>query len=194
MKTNTLRRLPRLTVLPLLPLLPLLLGSILLGGCSSASDDGATSTSEALAATRSLFPAVDARAATTASGALSHVRHVVATGRASGLGFSSPESLDRATLGAPIPVYFVSGAKVLARTPGTDPHSLLGEPAELLYPVLVNGVVTSQVVLARRDSGEWQLFGVGGAELAQPIDQARSALATGGHVSRSRSSRCTTSA
>jgi len=163
------------------------LGSCLVGACSAPPGDGAAASSQApksADAPPALVPADNPQAARAAFDVLARVRDVVATGRATHLGFSSPGDLDGATLGQPIPVYFVNGADLLARIPGTDPHAALGAPRELVYPILVKGVVASEVVMAKDASGAWAVFSVGGAETIRPIDQTTRALAASGEAPR----------
>ena len=155
--------------------IPFLLGAALLGACSAPSDANGTAQS----APSSLAAPPNPAGARAASDVLLRVRDVVATGRVSGIGFSSPEEVDGATIGEAIPVYYLSSGDVVGRS-GADPHAILGKPQEMVYPILVNGVVRSQVKMGQQPSGEWVVTGVGGPETIQAIDQARRGLAIRG--------------
>jgi hypothetical protein len=160
----------------------LILGAALLGACSSTSGDGEVATSSASSTPSVLVVPPDPVRTKAASDVLSRVRDVVATGRVNGIGFSSPADLDVATLGDAIPVYYVSSRAILGRTAGEDPHAVMGKPMEMVYPVLVNGVVKSEVMMGQDETGTWKVSGVGRPQIIQAIDHTTQKLAVGGHA------------
>jgi hypothetical protein len=154
--------------------------SILLGACSSggAGDREAAPSAALPARASALAPAAEEGRADLARRTLASVRDVVAGGRAAGLGFASPAELDAATIGDAVPVYVTSGSSIRGRVAGADPHAVLGEPTEMMYPILVDGSVRSSVVLGRSATGGWQVTSVGRAGLAKSIDATRKSLAS----------------
>jgi hypothetical protein len=108
--------------------------------------------------------------------ALSGIRDLLQKGAANRLGFSSPADIDRATLGAEMPVYFVSAADLAHYTASADPHALLGEEKERLTLVSVDGTVRSLVSFGHGEDGVWQVTGVGRASLARALDKTAAEL------------------
>jgi hypothetical protein len=159
------------------PLSRVFLAAILVGACSSGAPAASVSPPTAL-----VSPSEPARAEV-ASAVIPHLRVLVATGRVRGIGLSSPEELDRATLGEAIPVYFVHGTDLTGLPPGADPHGVLGEPREMLYPVLVDGVAKSAVVMSRNGAGEWKVTGIGRRKLIDSLGRTSRMLAGTGHAS-----------
>jgi hypothetical protein len=155
-----------------------LLGILLAGCASGAGDDGAPSAFAPTAA--SLVAAPNPQHAKLATRALSQVRSLVTKQGGPRLGFRSPAELDAATLGAAVPVYFTTGERILARTLGADPLTLLGTPDQMLFPIVVDGTARAAVVMSRNATGEWEVTSVGRSDLVRRIELAGRAHATAG--------------
>ena len=79
------------------------------------------------------------------------------------LGFANEDELRGSTLGSPIKV-FMSGLDDLEKFGGgDDPHKILVNTKEVIYPIYSGGEFKSSITLVERD-GKWELASFGGAE------------------------------
>jgi hypothetical protein len=102
-----------------------------------------------------------------ANDALRRARGLVASSRAD-IGVSAGE-IARATLGSEIASYSLTSEELRAYAAGDDPRALLGEPREMIEPILVDGVARAAVVLGRGDGGAWRVIGLGRPGLARSL-------------------------
>lgn len=88
------------------------------------------------------------------------------------LGFQTERALQRSKLGDPIKVFMSGLNEVEKFRVGSDPHKLLVDTKEVIYPIYANGEFQSAITLVQRD-GKWELATFGGAE-AKLSDGSRS--------------------
>lgn len=79
------------------------------------------------------------------------------------LGFQSEDGLRGSTLGSPIKVFMSGLDEVEKFRGGNDPHQLLVDTREVIYPIYANGEFQGSVTLVQRN-GKWELATFGGAE------------------------------
>ncbi|MEP0762054.1 MAG: SseB family protein [Chloroflexota bacterium] len=89
------------------------------------------------------------------------------------MGFTSPDEVAQAQLGAPMTVYRVQLDQLREYTPGeTDPAGLLVDVSRLLYPVTVGEEVRSSVAV-EGPQGVWRGTDYGGPGLMKALSQYR---------------------
>lgn len=79
------------------------------------------------------------------------------------LGFKSEAGLRGSTLGSPIKVFMSGLDEVEKFRGGNDPHKLLFDAKEVIYPIYANGEFQGSITLVQRD-GKWELATFGGAQ------------------------------
>lgn len=101
------------------------------------------------------------------------------------LGFESAEMLEKATLGTAHKVYMFELAAVKAFKAGDDPKKILGKTKELLYPILLDGKVTSAIGF-RKEKGDWIPTSLGLSsemQIAEPVRDKHGKAKGRGHAS-----------
>ncbi len=89
------------------------------------------------------------------------------------MGFTSPDEVAKAQLGAPMTVYRVQLDQLREYSPGeTEPKSLLVDVSRALYPVTVDGEVRSSVAV-EGSQGEWRGTDFGAPGLIKALSQYR---------------------
>ena len=91
------------------------------------------------------------------------------------LGFTSSAEAERATIGAPMPVYSVGLTALREFKPGDDAGALIKAVPAIFYPVLLDGSVRSGVRVENSGAG-WEATRVGNAGLATAVARARLGL------------------
>jgi hypothetical protein len=84
-----------------------------------------------------------------------------------------------AELGAEMPVYFLDADGAIK---GHDDPAL-GQPQEIVFPVIVRDEAVSTVTLDRKEAGPWEVATLGRAPLARSLNQPRRGLAQRGVTS-----------
>jgi hypothetical protein len=87
-------------------------------------------------------------------------------------GFTSPDEVRQATLGAPLQIYQVQLEALRAFTDKTDPETLLVDLRTNLYPVKVGERVASGVFVMGAHDG-WRAAELGNAAVAQLVSRYR---------------------
>jgi hypothetical protein len=101
------------------------------------------------------------------------------------LGFGSTEELANATLGDPHKVYMFRLDDLKAFKAGDDPKKILGRTNEILYPILVDGNVTSAIGF-RHEKGDWIPTSLGRTQelkIAEPVREKHGKAKGRGHSS-----------
>ena len=89
------------------------------------------------------------------------------------MGFTSPDEVAKAQLGAPMTVYRVQLDQLREYSPGeTEPKSLLVDVSRALYPVTVDGEVRSSVAV-EGPQGKWRGTDFGAPGLIKALSQYR---------------------
>jgi hypothetical protein len=89
------------------------------------------------------------------------------------MGFTSPDEVSKAQLGAPMTVYRVQLDQLREYAPGeTEPEALLVDVSRALYPVTVDGEVRSSVAVEGPE-GEWRGTDFGAPSLIKALSQYR---------------------
>ncbi len=161
--------------------------SMALLACASAPISTATSTSEAepvaVVNPTAVLPNLTAfDRAKIAREKLGHMVAMTRRGAAPHLGFNADE-LDRATLGAEIPVYTLSVGKLGAYDASQSPEDLLGVETARLMLISVDGQVRSTVSMSPGPDGAWRVTEVGRANLAQALDRTATTVGAAGSAS-----------
>jgi hypothetical protein len=116
------------------------------------------------------LPATALERTALAQSALARVSHVVSTHGAS-IGLGSASELARAQVARETPVFRLSLDDIAAYDRKRSTHDLLGESREMLYTVKVDGAPSSGISLARNTSGQWDVVGVGRANLVRSLER-----------------------
>jgi hypothetical protein len=143
---------------------------------SSAGDDRPQPSVQATVAPANLRVAPDVARVEVARGGIGKIRSIVGQVGAR-VGFAGTDEIDGARLGDEIPVYYTSSDRLREREGAADVRGVLGDPAEMIYPVRVGEETRSAIVLGRGSDGAWTVASVGRAKLVQAI--ARVAQKTG---------------
>lgn len=99
------------------------------------------------------------------------------------LGFESLEEIERIKLGTPIPVYFVGLESLQKFDPGDDPNTLITQPHEMIYPVLVDDNVRCSLGMKER-GGQWQVRTYGRPNVSRALAKVRDDHAASGSRSQ----------
>ncbi len=124
---------------------------------------------------RSARTAAPHRAVATAS--LDTLAGLVAQGNPETRGFHSNDEVGIATLAEPMPMYMMGLDGLRAYHPGQDPHTLLIDKEEAMYPLTVGGEVRSSVVVTKNAAGTWETTSFGHANLAKAAYAGRRGVA-----------------
>jgi len=79
------------------------------------------------------------------------------------LGFNSEEGLRGSSVGSPIKVFMSGLDEVENFRGGNDPHKLLVDAKEVIYPIYANGEFQGSITMVQHD-GKWELGTLGGAQ------------------------------
>ncbi len=137
--------------------------SLLLAGAVQAQVDKAR---------QSTFLAVDPAAQKVAENSLSVFKKMVDDATHQEMGFRSLAEVSQISLGVPIPVHFIWVKNLKPHDPTLDPHVLLHNVDELIYPIEVMGETRSSITI-RKEGGTWQLISLGSATHIQEIENLR---------------------
>jgi hypothetical protein len=88
-------------------------------------------------------------------------------------GFASAAEVADAALGKPRAVYSVERKNIQKYGPGKDPSKLLGEPDEVIYPVVVKDQIRAAISLTKSGSG-WKVASFTDPALALALVRAGS--------------------
>jgi hypothetical protein len=132
---------------------------------------------------RAVDPGTLGGAHAAATQAMQQVASIVAAGDYRSLGFANSGDINQATLGTPIRMVFLPLDRLSAYEDGQDPVATLEDSEGLIFPILVNGAVTSGVFLAKVGTG-WKMVGLGQPERVKLMEQTRNALAAANNVDK----------
>lgn len=90
------------------------------------------------------------------------------TFRAMGLS-ENIDSTDSLALGAPIPVQYIRADDLDNFDLNEDPIQILGEPEELVFPVIEKRNIATSIVVTRNSEGSYQFVSIGRSELIRSI-------------------------
>jgi hypothetical protein len=113
-------------------------------------------------------PTVSAAAQSAAAQSLATLPKLVSAANYRELGFASPDEVATATLGAPVPMYFVRLDQLRDYPAGGDPKALLTDLHQLFYPVVVRSDTRSGIVVQETKEG-WRVASFGNAGLAKQV-------------------------
>lgn len=128
-------------------------------------------------------PRVDPEALAAAQQALETLIELTDEDNYAEMGFGSLPQFDHLALGTPIPVHYISLDDLREHDVSLDPHQIIVNGDEELFPVEVDGQVRTSVVV-KLEGGQWSPTSYGDASYVQAIDEVRRehALDTGrGH-------------